>query len=59
MPEAQVVVTAFHEQSHRAAREPNRGWPAYEAMYPMGDPALIPVVRFPPKNYRILGADHG
>ena len=53
MPEIQVVGTAPQAQLRRAGQEPNRGWPAYEVMYPMGGPEIIS------GNYRNLVATHG
>ena len=57
IPEIQVVVAVSEDQLHHAAQDPNRGWPTYAVIRPMGGPALI--VRDPPlvsNNYRILDA---
>ena len=60
MPEAQVVVTVPQEQLRRTGQEPDRGWPAYGAPYPMGDPKLVPRDPiFISEKYRDLVANHG
>ena len=59
LPEAEVTVTEFQEQLHRARQEPNRGWPAHVLMYPLGDPADVdrdPI--FISKNYWDLDPDY-
>ena len=45
LPDADVVVTTTRGQLNRAGKEPKGGWPAYEFMYPMGDP--LDVARSP------------
>ena len=59
-PDAKTVVSVAPGRLHRADQGPNRGWPAYELMFPMGDPASAvrgPI--FASKNYRNLDAKHG
>ena len=60
LPGADLVVTVAGDQRRRAGQEPNRGWPAYEITYPMGNPT--DVIREPilaTKNYRRIGPKRG
>ena len=59
-PPPSNLITVAREQLTRAGEEPTRGWPAYSAPYPEGNPAeeiRDPV--FGPKNFLILEASHG
>ena len=40
-PPSSYVITVTTEQLKRAGEEPNRGWPAYSALYPEGNPAEV------------------
>ena len=60
LPDAEPAVAATGEQLRRAGQEPHRGWPAYDIMYPMGNPqdaAQEPI--FASKNYRNFGPKNG
>ena len=57
---AELVVTVAGVHRRRAGQEPNRGWPAYEITFLMGNPT--DVIREPvlvSKNYRRIGPKHG
>ena len=57
---ASRLVTVSREQLRLAGKDPARGWPAYSAMYPIGNPAQVPHEPiFISKSYRNLEGNHG
>ena len=41
LPGAEFVVAVTRGQVNKADQDPTRGWPWYETLYPIGDPALV------------------